>query len=186
MGSGTVRLILFLAASAPLLYISRKSLKAVGSHGFYRFFAWEAILGLIVFNAPVWFDRPWSGLQIASWILLCASAVLVVLGVVQLRSKGQPRIQRHDDSLLAFEDTSVLVTTGIYRYIRHPMYSSLLLLAWGTFLKDVTWYTSILVVAATVLLIATAKADEEECKRRFGPRYEEYMKLTEMFIPFVG
>jgi protein-S-isoprenylcysteine O-methyltransferase Ste14 len=186
MGNVTVRLILFVAASALLLYASRKSLKAVRSHGFYRFFAWEAILGLILLNAPVWFDDPLSALQIASWFLLCVSAALVVLGVVQLRAKGKPGIQRHDDSLLAFENTSALVTTGIYRYIRHPMYSSLLFLAWGAFLKDVTWYSSILVVAATVLLIATGKADEAECKRHFGAIYEEYMKLTEMFIPFVA
>jgi protein-S-isoprenylcysteine O-methyltransferase Ste14 len=43
----------------------------------------------------------------------------------------------------------------------------------------------ILAVAATTSLIATAKADERECKRFFGPQYQEYMKTTRMFVPYL-
>ena len=44
-------LTLFLAGSAAIVWLSRKPLRKPGSHGFYRFFAWEAILGLIVYAA---------------------------------------------------------------------------------------------------------------------------------------
>jgi protein-S-isoprenylcysteine O-methyltransferase Ste14 len=40
-------------------------------------------------------------------------------------------------------------------------------------------------MAATVFLIATAKADEAECIRFFGAEYQAYMKRTKMFVPFV-
>lgn len=60
-------------------------------------------------------------------------------GVRTLIARGKPVSQREaDPQLLAFERTSTPVTTGIYRYIRHPLCSSLLLLAWGLFFKAPT------------------------------------------------
>ena len=40
-------LIAFIIGTATLVWLSRKSLRSPGQHGFYRFFAWEAILGKI-------------------------------------------------------------------------------------------------------------------------------------------
>jgi protein-S-isoprenylcysteine O-methyltransferase Ste14 len=40
-------------------------------------------------------------------------------------------------------------------------------------------------MTATLFLIATAKADERECIRFFGVSYQEYMKRTKMFIPYI-
>ena len=90
-----------------------------------------------------------------------------------------------EPQLLAFEKTTTLVNTGIYHYIRHPLYSSLLFLAWGIFFKVPTWLGALLALAATLFLFATAKADEAECIRFFGPAYETYMKQTKRFVPFL-
>ena len=91
-------------------------------------------------------------------------------GIRSLRDQGKPVTQRDaEPQLLAFEKTSTLVTTGIYHYIRHPLYSSLLLLTWGIFFKDPTGPGVLLALAATLFLVATAKADEAECIRFFGP-----------------
>jgi len=87
--------------------------------------------------------------------------------------------------LLAFEKTTTLVTEGAYRYIRHPLYSSLLFLTWGIFFKYPVALSAAMALAATCFLIATARADEAECIRFFGPSYEQYMKRTKMFIPFL-
>ena len=95
------------------------------------------------------------------------------------------RAERADAALLDFERTAELVTTGIYGYIRHPMYSSLLLLAWGVFFKAPSWPGIALATIATGSLVATAKTEERENVRFFGPSYESYMKQTRMFVPFV-
>jgi protein-S-isoprenylcysteine O-methyltransferase Ste14 len=42
-----------------------------------------------------------------------------------------------------------------------------------------------LVVAATVFLSLTARADEAECIKFFGTAYEDYMKKTKRFIPIL-
>jgi len=86
---------------------------------------------------------------------------------------------------MAFEKTTTLVTTGIYHYIRHPLYSSLLLLSWGAFFKSPTLLAGDLAAAASLCLYLTARADEVECLRFFGERYREYMKTTKRFIPFL-
>jgi protein-S-isoprenylcysteine O-methyltransferase Ste14 len=178
-----LKIIFFVAASLPLIYVSRASLKKPGSHGFYRFFAWEAILALVMLNLDVWFVDPFSWHQLISWLLLLVSILLLIQGVNLLKEIGQPDSARTDPSLLNFEKTTRLVTTGIYGYIRHPLYSSLLFLAWGTFFKDINMTGGVLVLISTIFLVATARADEMECIRYFGVEYETYRKRTKMFIP---
>ncbi len=181
----TLQLIIFLLASAGIIYVSRASLHQPRSHGFYRFWAWEAILALAVLNLPAWFHEPFAWHQCISWLLLILSLVPLVLGLRLLGQARRAREERADAALLDFEKTAELVTTGIYGYIRHPMYSSLLLLAWGVFFKALSWPGVALVAAATGFLIATAKAEERENVRFFGSSYESYMKQTKMFIPFI-
>jgi protein-S-isoprenylcysteine O-methyltransferase Ste14 len=169
-----------------LVYFSRRSLQVLHSHGFYRFFAWESIFGLFLLNINHWFRSPGSWYQLISWFLLITSILPLVLGVKLLTSRGKPTTQRKGEpELLAFEKTTALVTSGIYHYIRHPLYSSLLFLAWGVFFKDPSLPGGLLVLAATSFLIATAKADEAECIRFFGTPYQDYMKRTKRFVPFL-
>jgi len=185
MLAGMLKLFLFIIISCCLWYVSRASVRIVGSHGFYRFFAWEAITALILLNIDMWFFHPLSFLQITSWIFLILSLVLLWNGFNTIRSMGKPSEQRQDSTLFTLEKTSVLVTSGIYQYIRHPLYGSLLFLAWGVFLKDLTWPSVCLITGATGCLVLTAKADEAECIRYFGSSYEDYMSHTKMFIPFI-
>jgi protein-S-isoprenylcysteine O-methyltransferase Ste14 len=180
------RLIGFIVLSAVIIFISRASLRVPRSHGFFRFFAWECIAALFFLNIDAWFKFPFSWHQLFSWFLLIVSIVPLAFGVRSLKSQGKPSEQRETEpQLLAFEKTSTLVTTGIYRYIRHPLYSSLLFLTWGIFFKALTWPGALLALAATLFLIATARADEAECIRFFGEEYLTYMTRTKRFVPFL-
>lgn len=180
------KVIAFVALSAVLSYLSRAALLAPGSHGFYRFFAWECILALFLLNVEVWFRTPFAWHQRLSWTLLVVCIVPLILGICTLLTHGKPVSKRGAEThLLAFEKTSNLVTTGIYHYIRHPLYSSLLLLTWGIFFKAPGWPGGLLALASTLFLLATAWADEAECLRFFGPAYRAYMDHTKRFLPFV-
>lgn len=178
-------LLLFLAGSAIVVWWSRKPLRQPGSHGFWRFFAWEAILGLIVLNHEIWGDDPSSPHQFASWLLMLTSIALVVAGVQGLKSEGAASAQRQDDSFYEFEKTTQLVTHGIFAYIRHPMYASLLALAWGAFCQDPSLAGAGLGGIATLALWLTARSDERECLAYFGQSYAEYMQRTRRFIPYL-
>jgi hypothetical protein len=79
--------------SIPIFWISRRSLLRPSSYGFYRFFAVESILALIVLNAPKWFTRPFSAPQLASWLLLLVSVFTVISGsLTDLRHFGPAAI----------------------------------------------------------------------------------------------
>lgn len=180
------KLTVFAIASGILIYISQASLRKPDSHGFYRFFAWECILVLLLLNVDRWFINPFSWHQLIAWTLLTAGLVPLAFGVKTLRIRGKPTHQRPGDpSLLSFERTSTLVITGIYAYIRHPLYSSLLMLAWGIFFKAPSLPGGTIALVATAFLIATAWADERECIRFFGKEYQDYMQTTRMFIPYL-
>lgn len=180
------KLAAFAAISAWLIYVSRASLCTPRSHGFYRFFAWEIIAVLVLLDMDVWFRDPFSRHQIVSWFLLVGSIVPLAFGLRALAAGGKPAGHREGEpQLLAFERTTMLVTTGVYRRIRHPLYSSLLLLTWGTFFKHPDRLGVLLALAATFFLVATAKADEAECERFFGAEYQAYKKRTKMFLPFI-
>jgi protein-S-isoprenylcysteine O-methyltransferase Ste14 len=180
-----LRLIVFIAFSAGLIYVSRASLLAPRSHGFYRFLAWESILSLFFLNFEQWFRDPFSIRSLVSWFLLVASLVPLALGVHQLRILGRPDTRRRGDvPLIGIGKTTQLVTTGVFGYIRHPLYSSLFLLAWGLFFKNPSLAGGFLALGATAFLLAMAKVEEEENIRHFGPAYQSYMRQTKMFIPF--
>lgn len=181
-----IRWIVFAVVSLLLVAISWKSLHDPRSHGFYRFFAWEAILGLFLINISFWFYQPFAWNQLIAWSLSLLSLVPLGFGVHSLRTRGKPAKQREDDpTLLSFEKTTTLVTSGIYHYIRHPLYSSLFLLTWGICFKSLSLPGALLAILATFFLLATAKADETECTRFFGVPYQDYMKQTKMFVPYI-
>jgi protein-S-isoprenylcysteine O-methyltransferase Ste14 len=163
--------------------VSYASLRKPRSHGFYRFFAWEAILALVLLNLPVWFLRPFAWHQLISWALLIISLFLVITGLNLLRTTGNPQPERQDPTLLGLEKTTKLVTTGLYRHIRHPMYSSLLFLAGGVFFKQLSWLGLALAAAATYCLVRTARLEEIENIQYFGAAYQDYKQRTRMFIP---
>lgn len=96
------------------------------------------------------------------------SLFMVVTGVLQLRLLGKPDDQRDDVPMLHFEKTTVLVTNGIYRYIRHPIYGSLFFLCWGFFFKNPAVLGGGIAVVASIFLMFAARVEEAECIRFFG------------------
>jgi protein-S-isoprenylcysteine O-methyltransferase Ste14 len=178
-------LVIFGILSLPVIIISWRTLFNTTSHGFYRFFSWECIIWLFSSNYKYWFLNPFSFEQILSWIFLFWSAYAVIAGALLLKKSGKPIQGRNESMLFQFEKTSELVDHGIFRYIRHPLYSSLLFLTWGIFLKRATVQLSIIAGISTVFLYLTARFDEKECITFFGAKYSEYMKRSKMFIPYL-
>lgn len=178
-------IVLFILLTAVILWVSEKSLRNPQSHGFFRFFSWEAILLLLLLNGRYWFHEPFSFRQIISWILLALSIIFILAGARTLKLHGNVDRERDEPGLVGIEKTTKLVTTGLYRYIRHPFYSSLIFLTWGIFLKYFTWPGVVLATISTLLLVITAKKEEVENIRYFRAEYRRYMKKTKMFIPFL-
>jgi protein-S-isoprenylcysteine O-methyltransferase Ste14 len=153
------------------------SIKYKRYHGIARFFAFESVFILVMLNYRVWFVNPFSPFQLISWILLILSLYVVITGYLLLKRQGKP------DS--NFENTSQLVKSGIYRYIRHPLYLSVFLVGTGVMMKNPGSAQLMLGIINLVAVYITARIEENEMISKFGDDYIEYMKETKMFIPFV-
>ena len=153
------------------------SIKYKRYHGIARFFAFESVFILVMLNYKVWYVNPFSPYQLISWILLILSLYVVLTGYLLLKRKGKP------DS--NFENTSQLVKSGIYGYIRHPLYLSVFLLGTGVMMKNPGSAQLILGVINLIAVYITALIEENEMISKFGGDYRGYMKETKMFIPFV-
>ena len=76
-----------------------------------------------------------------------------------------------------------LVTTGIYRYIRHPQYLGFFLITLG---MNVQWLTIITLALWPVVVIVyykLAKTEEKDAEEKFGEEYLKYKRTVPGFIP---
>jgi protein-S-isoprenylcysteine O-methyltransferase Ste14 len=173
-----VKLVIFIVGTIGLVYFSWwASLKEKRFHGIYRFFGFESILALVLINANYWFENPLSPFQIVSWLFLLSCIFFASYGFFQFFKTGKPQGQ--------MENTTVLISQGLYKYIRHPLYLSLILAALGAFFKKPSLPGAALAIVNIISMIGTAKVEEKEMLARFGGSYAAYMKTTKMFIPFL-
>ena len=77
-----------------------------------------------------------------------------------------------------------LVTTGVYAYVRHPMYLSVLLSMLGVAVIYFTYYEFILFLLLLLTLLVKLFY-EERMWRCYSEEYVKYMKKTKRLIPFV-
>ena len=80
-------------------------------------------------------------------------------------------------------ENAQLITTGIYKYIRHPMYLSVISMMLAFFISTPTIIESILFVGLIVVLILKAKR-EESLWLNHNEEYERYKEQTKLFIPY--
>ena len=80
---------------------------------------------------------------------------------------------------------SPLVVRGPYRWVRHPMYTAVMLFAGGAAIRSGGWLIASLAVALGVFLVFKARWEEERLGETF-PGYQAYRARTPRFVPFVG
>jgi protein-S-isoprenylcysteine O-methyltransferase Ste14 len=172
-----IKISVFAVLALMVLIVFRGELRSLTSHGFYMFFAFESLLALLFFNTDFWIHKAFSWYQILSWILLVISALLAFSGFYGLKKYGKP--------VEGWEETTELIKKGIFRYIRHPLYSSLMLLAIGILLKNVALQPLISFFVCISFLVTASMVEEKENLAKFGDPYQTYANETKRYIPFI-
>ncbi len=121
---------------------------------------------------------PWSGLMVLGELLAVGALVIGFrqtdgMEFLGLRQLSGP-VERRQGSL---------VTGGLYRYVRHPLYSAGLAFIWLMPLMTVNVLA--INIALTGYVITGAYFEERKLRREFGQVYADYGAVTPMFIPFL-
>jgi protein-S-isoprenylcysteine O-methyltransferase Ste14 len=112
-------------------------------------------------------------------------ADLLALGGLIVALWGRIALGKNWNLYPSFQENHQLIQSGPYAFVRHPMYSGLILMLLGT----VVWYGSglgfILFVACILGTWFKLRQEEKILTRHFGSTYSSYRKRVRALIPFV-
>ncbi|HMO32980.1 MAG TPA: NnrU family protein [Lacibacter sp.] len=145
---------------------------------FYNLFAGSTLL------AALWVHRqtdspllyqPGTGHTVAAICLLAAGAGVLLAAFRNFRLRSFAGLER--------EDYSALVTGGIHRLIRHPLYTGTALLLLGWCLQD-PLLKNFLLLALTLLYIGVgSRLEEHKLLQLYGEAYRQYRQQVPAFLP---
>lgn len=133
------------------------------------FYLFSSLLDYLTLHFSVWLR--WIGI-----FTLFAGDTLLVLAHFALGKNWSlnPEIR----------DEHTLVVDGIYRFIRHPMYTAYVLIGIGFLLSSANLLVSFLFILPIAALSWFRIGTEEKMmSERFGNEYQEYAKRTGRFLP---
>ena len=142
------------------------------------------VIAFIRFDKPgaVSFFMPVLNNSLFSFQIL--GTVLTVLGLL-IAIWARIYLGRNWSGYVTYKKDHELVTTGPYRFIRHPIYTGMILMSAGAVLY---YGIPLLLIICTILagvFIWRTKKEEEIMTKLFGKKYLDYMKKTKALIPFV-
>lgn len=155
------------------------------SHDSKRVRMFRPVLGVLVFGLLIVLIESnwtrWSALALPGWVrwggvgLVSAALALLIWVYQSLGANFSPTLE--------IRKQHKLITTGPYRWVRHPMYSTMFLWAVGLFLITVNWITVIAPVGFALFFMLRVPDEEKMMIETFGDEYRDYMRRTGRFLP---
>jgi len=87
---------------------------------------------------------------------------------------------------VAVKEEHTLTRTGPYRWVRHPIYTGMLVGAAGTAVSVGEWRGVCGVVLMTLGFYIKARQEEQLMMQTFGAQYDDYKRATGMLVPGIG
>ena len=113
-----------------------------------------------------------TGFSVVGQILIGLAVCVLVIAVRQRKALGGQDVKEG------------LLTSGIYRYFRHPIYTGIAWMSLGLALAPVNWDGFLMVPAVLLMNAAEAIIEERyDVGVRFRSQYQEYRKRTRMLGP---
>ena len=179
----------FFVTSAFMGVRSRKSLAKVvtrresrlkfGAAGFL-WLAWISASVAFVVN-PAWMG--WSALPLPAWLRWTGVAITFPALVIGERAFLSLIWRDAYSPSLVIKDSHTLVTSGPYRWIRHPIYTTYFAWTVSFFLLTANGFIGLVLLAMSILLASRVEGEEAMLLERFGDEYRVYMQRTGRFLP---
>ena len=145
-----------------------RPIAAVGMIGILLYVINPSLMGWSSISLPTWLR--WSGVMLGIFTSL--------LLVVTFRALG-----KNLTDTIVTREKHTLVTSGPYRWVRHPFYVSFLLAVVANSLVIANWFIAITGVIAFCLIVHRTPREEAKLVERFGEEYRRYSEHTGRFFP---
>jgi protein-S-isoprenylcysteine O-methyltransferase Ste14 len=176
----------FLFAYAPEFALVSRSKPAKGEktdRGSLKVIVWVVSIGsfvafavspipnfLIVRGQKIWF----------------AIGLLVLLSGTLIRRHCWRMLGQHFTGDVKVASDQPVIDRGAYRWVRHPSYTGGILMYLGTGIALTNWLSALIIsVAGAVRYAYRVRVEEQALQANLDGRYQEYMKRTKRFVPFV-
>ena len=145
-----------------------------------RTVGWAFVAGQVVLLVALvllpgrddWPTPPW--VRTAGQVLVIAGFVLMIMASL--------RLGRGLTATPVPNARGRLITGGLYRYVRHPIYTGVLLIVAGLTLRSGSVVTLAVAVVTVVFFDRKARWEEAQLRERY-PDYAEYASHTPRFVP---
>jgi len=138
------------------------------------------MMGVLIYLInPAW--MAWAAMPLPTWLRWTGMGFGVISGLLfiwTLRNLG-----KNLTDTVVTRQHHTLVTTGPYRWIRHPFYTSAALMIPASFLLSANWFFLAIGIAVFLLLAIRTRKEEANLIARFGDEYRNYMRRTGRFVP---
>jgi protein-S-isoprenylcysteine O-methyltransferase Ste14 len=136
----------------------------------------------VLYIATPWLsfaDYPPHSALIGAGAVLCAASLWLFW-------RSHADLGRNFSIRLVIREHHALVTSGVYRLVRHPMYASALLWSLGQALLLPNWLTAAAgVLGFCILYFGRVRREELLMLKTFGEEYRQYMMRTRSLVPYV-
>ena len=140
----------------------------MGFGGLLLYFLWPPALEWTLLPIPA--GARWGGATFAALSVLSTWWVFRTLGLNVTRTSKT-------------RDNATLVTTGPYRFVRHPFYVNVALAFGALSLVTRSWWFIVWIGVALALLAVRTRREEANLEARFGDAWRAYAARTGRFIP---
>lgn len=117
-------------------------------------------------------------LQIVGLVILVTGSYFVISAFVALKRKGKPKT--------GWENTTIMISSNIYRIVRHPLYLGTIVSAIGLMLIYQSIPSTIAGIASVFCCWMASKKEDSFNIEKFGDNYREYMEKVPMWNFFKG
>ena len=145
---------------------------------FFTLMALEYVLG----GTEVWIQGHISWVRILGFALYAPAAIFVFGSMIELHRKGEAG----DRDALSLSGTTVVVESGVFRVVRHPMWLGMSIWSVAMILISQSVPGVVLGIVALNLFRMAAIKETEFNIEKFGAPYREYMDRVPMLNFFRG
>ena len=128
---------------------------------------------------PQW--MAWASVPVPIWLRWCGFVFIGLGGFLIVWTFSN--LGKNLTDTVVTRQNHTLVTTGPYRYVRHPFYLAGFLALMGGSIVTANWFSLLAGLVPLSFLVVRTRIEEDKLIERFGDEYRDYMAATGRFLP---